>query len=85
MLFKEATSRRIIELCDQFNYTTNGIAEKSCIPHKTLYDVVNCESKKHSTYLIFLLCKGLGIKMTEFYDSPLFDFDNIDENDLADD
>jgi len=75
MLFKEAISKRIIELCKQYNYSTNGIAEKSAIPSKTLYDIVNCKSKKHSTstYIIFLLCKGFGISLKEFYDSPLFE------------
>ena len=32
MLFKEAVSTRIIELCNKYNYTANKLAEMSYIP-----------------------------------------------------
>lgn len=42
MLFKEATSKRIIELCEERNITTNKLAETSTIPPSTLRDIINC-------------------------------------------
>ena len=52
MLFKEATSKRIIELCEERNITTNKLAETSTIPPSTLRDIINCnvESWKSKFY-----------------------------------
>ena len=36
MLFKEAVSERIFNLCDKYNYSPNRLAEMSAIPPSTL-------------------------------------------------
>ncbi|MEF2663356.1 MAG: helix-turn-helix transcriptional regulator [Bacilli bacterium] len=79
MLFKEATSKRIIELCEERNITTNKLAETSTIPPSTLRDIINCNVENPSSMVIFQICKTLKIQMKEFYDSELFDISNIDE------
>lgn len=33
MLFKEAITLRILELCNQYNYTPNKLAELSAVAH----------------------------------------------------
>ena len=35
MLFKQAVSTRILELCNQYNYTPNRLAELSAVPPST--------------------------------------------------
>ena len=79
MLFKEATSKRIIELCEERNITTNKLAETSTIPPSTLRDIINCNVENPSSMVIFQICKTLKIQIKEFYDSELFDISNIDE------
>ena len=79
MLFKEATSKRIIELCEERNITTNKLAETSTIPPSTLRDIINCNVENPSSMVIFQICKTLKIQIKEFYDSKLFDITNIDE------
>ncbi len=79
MLFKEATSKRIIELCEERNITTNKLAETSTIPPSTLRDIINCNVENPSSMVIFQICKTLKIQIKEFYDSKLFDISNIDE------
>lgn len=79
MLFKEATSKRIVELCEERNITTNKLAETSTIPPSTLRDIINCNVENPSSMVIFQICKTLKIQMKEFYNSELFDISNIDE------
>ena len=41
MLFRQAISRRIFELCELYKYTPNKLAEMSGIPPTTLQDMVS--------------------------------------------
>lgn len=79
MLFKEAISKRIMELCSERNITANKLAETSTIPPSTLRDIINCNVENPSSMVIFQICKTLNIPIYDFYKSELFDFSNIDE------
>lgn len=79
MLFKEAISERIIELCSQYNYTPNKLAEMSAIPPSTLRATLQNNVKNPSSYMIYNICKTLKIDIKEFYNSDLFNFDHIDD------
>jgi len=79
MLYKEAVCTRIRELCKQYNYTPNGLAEISSVPPSTLQGLMKCKVNNPSSYLIFQLCKALKITMKEFFDSDLFDIKNIQD------
>ena len=76
MLFKEAISTRILELCNK--YTPNKLAEMSSIPPSTLRALINNQVDNPSSYIIYRICRTLKIDLTEFFDSDLFDFTNID-------
>lgn len=78
MLFKEAISKRLYELCEQYNYTPNKLAEISTIPPSTLNGIMNCKIENPSSYMIFKICKTLNITLKEFYDSDLFLIKNIE-------
>ena len=75
MLFKEAISTRILELC---KYTPNKLAEMSSIPPSTLRALINNQVDNPSSYIIYRICRTLKIDLKEFFDSDLFDFTNID-------
>lgn len=77
MLYREAVSKRILELCETNNITVNHLAEISAIPPVTLHDLVSCKVKNPSSYVIYLVSKQLKMKLKDFYDSPLFDYNNI--------
>ena len=79
MLFKEAVSKRIYELCDEYNYSPNKLAELSTIPPTNLRRILANEVTNPSLYIIYKICKTLKIDMKEFFDSELFDFDNIND------
>ena len=79
MLFKEAISQRILELCDKYNYTPNRLAEISAIPPSTLRATLANNVENPSSYVIYKICKTLKISIKEFYNSNLFNFDNIED------
>ena len=79
MLFKEATSQRILELCDKYGYTPNKLAEISAIAPSTLRATLSNTVDNPSSYIIYKICKTLKIELKEFYDSELFNINKIDD------
>jgi transcriptional regulator with XRE-family HTH domain len=78
MLFKEAVSQRIFELCDKYNYTPNKLAELSAIPPSTLRALLANNVDNPSSTIIFKICKTLKIDLKDFYDSKLFDMNKLE-------
>ena len=79
MLFREAVSVRILEICEENNISPNRLAEKSTIPPSTLRDVVACKVINPSSFVIYQLCKAVKLPINEFYKSELFNFDKLDD------
>lgn len=79
MLFKEAISNRIIELCNKYNYSPNKLAEMSAIPPSTLRSLLSNSVENPSSTIIYKICKTFNITLKDFYDSELFHFDNMDD------
>lgn len=77
MLFKEAVSKRIYELCETYNFTPNKLAEMSAVAPSTLQDMLSLKVNKPNAYVIYLICKTLKIKLKDFFDSELFE--NIED------
>lgn len=77
MKLKEATSRRIIELCNKYGYTPNKLAEMSTIPPATFNDMINEKRDNPSSLIISKICKTLKIELKDFYNSDYFK--NLDE------
>lgn len=73
MLFKEAVSKRIYELCNTYNYTPNKLAELSAVAPSTLQDMLALKVNKPNAYAIYQICKTLKIKLYDFFNSDLFD------------
>lgn len=79
MLFKEAVSIRIIELCNKSGYTPNKLAEMSYVPPSTLRALINNQVDNPSSYVIYKICKTLKISLKDFFNSNLFDTKNIED------
>lgn len=79
MLFRQAISRRIFELCELYKYTPNKLAEMSGIPPTTLQDMVSEKVANPSSFVIYKICKTLKIEIKDFYNSELFKLDNLDD------
>lgn len=79
MQFKEAVSKRIIELCNTHNITPNKLAELSAIPSTTFNSLINNKVTNPSSYLIYKICQTISIEMKDFFDSPLFINNKFDD------
>lgn len=79
MQFKEAVSKRIIELCNMHNITPNKLAELSAIPSTTFNSLINNKVTNPSSYLIYKICQTINIEMKDFFDSPLFINNKFDD------
>lgn len=77
MKLNEAVSKRIGELCAQQNLTQYKLSMKSGVPQSTLSTIMNCTFASMKLRIIYEICEGLEISLQEFFDSPLFDRENL--------
>lgn len=77
MHLNEAVSKRIKELCRQRNLTQYALSMKSGVPQSTLSTVSSCTFDSMKLRIIYEICEGLEISIKDFFDSPLFDRENL--------
>lgn len=77
MQLNEAVSKRIVELCKEQGLSQYSLSQKSGVPQSTLSTITNCTFPSMKLRIIYEICEGLEITFKEFFDSPLFDRDNI--------
>ncbi len=70
---KEAIKKRVIELCEKYNYNINTLANFAGIPPTTIYSIINKKSKNPGIISIKKICDGFGISLREFFNSDFFD------------
>jgi len=77
MHLNEAVAKRIRELCEQKDMTQYKLSMKSGVPQSTLSTIMNCSFPSMKLRIIYEICEGFEIGLKDFFDSPLFDRDNI--------
>ena len=78
MKLNEAISKRLKELLQVKGMTQYQLYMKSGVPKSTIGNVINCSYDSVKLRIIHEMCQGLGIGITEFFYSPLFDEDNLE-------
>ena len=78
MKLNEAISERLKELLAEKHMTNYALFKRCGVPKSTIGNLVNCTYNSVSLRVLHELCQGLGISLTEFFDSPLFDEDNLE-------
>ena len=63
---------RILYLCEEYNMTICKLATVSAVPQSTLKNILYGRSQNPGIVTIKMLCDGLGISLTEFFDTPEF-------------
>ena len=63
---------RIIHLCDEKRMTINKLATESGVAPSTIKNILYGKSINPGIVTIKMLCDGLGISLTEFFDSEEF-------------
>ena len=78
MQLNEAVSKRLTELLQQNQMTPYQLYMKSGVPKSTIGNILNCAYPSMKLRIIHELCQGLGISITDFFNSPLFVEDNLE-------
>jgi transcriptional regulator with XRE-family HTH domain len=72
-----AVCNRILELCEENNLTINKLANISGLPPSSLKNILYRKSKNPKIRTIKIICDGLGISLSEFFQSD--DFDSLEQ------
>ncbi len=73
----EIVRNRILELCDEKNLTIHRLSVESAVPPSSIKNILYGKSKNPGVVTIKMLCDGLGITITEFFNTP--DFKSLDQ------
>ena len=77
MKLNEAISKRLTELLEARKMTAYGLFMKSGVSQSTISDLKNMNNNGVNLTIIYELCEGLEISVKEFFNSPLFERENI--------
>lgn len=79
MRLNEAVSMRVKEILRARNMTQYQLFLKSGVPQPTISALVRSLHPKQMLLTIYQICLGLNISLKDFFDSPLFQVENITE------
>ena len=74
----EAVSKRVSQLLQERNMTQYQLFKRTGVPRATIGSIIKCEYPSVKLRIVHEMCQGFGIGLTEFFDSPLFDEDNLE-------
>lgn len=69
---KQAVADRLNELCKEKNMNMNSLSRTSAVPPSTIKGIFYGKSLNPGVVTIKMLCDGLGITLTEFFDTKEF-------------
>lgn len=78
MTLNQAFAIRVRELLKEKNMTQYRLEQSTGIYHSTMNAILNNRTKASNFKSIALIIRELGISINEFFDSPVFDFENLD-------
>ena len=70
---RQAVAKRIIELCEERNWTPNHLANVSAVPQSTIKSILNGESSNPGIVTLKKLCDGFEITLEKFFSTEYFD------------
>ena len=72
MGIKNAVVMRIKELCKEKGIKFNTLATESGVTPSTVYSLLDESRKDVGILVLKKLCDGIGISITDFFDSDIF-------------
>ena len=67
-----AVKERLLVLCEQRKMSVHRLSVESAVPASTIKNILYGKSKNPGVVTIKMLCDGLGVSVTEFFDTPVF-------------
>ena len=78
MKLNKAFALRVREILKQKKMTQYKLAQDTGLYHSTMTDILNCKYQTPNFKNMALIIRALGITMSEFFDSDLFNFENLE-------
>lgn len=78
MNISQAVAVRITELLKVKNLTQYRLAKNACISHDTLKSIMKGKAKGVNLKTVIAIADGFGMTASEFLNSDLFNYDNLD-------
>lgn len=80
MILSLAIKNRIYELCKVRNLTLNKLCTICGITQSTLSNINARPNTNLSVLTVMRICRGLNISLLDFFNSPLFDINKLDDD-----
>lgn len=74
----QAVSVRLQELLHERGMTQYQLYLKSGVPKSTIGNLLHCSYDSVKLRVLHELCQGLGLSLSAFFSSPLFEEDNLE-------
>ena len=79
MKLSDAVILRIEELCIKNNMNKYQLFKASGVPQTTLSSIKKKRALSAKVITIYQICEGFNISLKDFYDSPLFARENLED------
>jgi transcriptional regulator with XRE-family HTH domain len=80
MTLSEAIQNRILELLESKKMNVNQLAIKAGLNPATIRSILKSRCKTPNMTTLYYICIGFEITLSEFYNSKLFNTDNINDD-----
>ncbi len=80
MFLSSAIKIRIDQLCKERNITINKLCTICGITQSTLANINSRPNTNLTVLTIMRICRGLEISLDNFFNSDLFNIDNLDDD-----
>ena len=81
MTLNEAFSTRIREILKERKITVYRLTQMTGIHPTTMDYIMNCRTTHSNFKTMAIIIRELGMSITEFFNHPVFDFDNLEIDD----
>lgn len=81
MTLNQAFAIRVREVLKEKKMTQYRLEQETGIYHSTMTSILGNKTKASNFKNIALIIRELGLSMTDFFDSPVFEFENIEIDD----
>ncbi len=78
MTLNQAFAIRVREILKEKKMTQYRLEQETGIYHSTMTSILGNKTKASNFKNIALIIRELGLSMTDFFDSPVFEFENIE-------
>ena len=80
MYLSTAIKSRIYDLCNERNITINKLCTISGITQSTLANINSRPNTNLTVLTIMRICRGLNISIQDFFNSPIFNIDTLEDD-----